>query len=302
MLPVSEFKKRTGYDIQSFFERFDSFYVQKYPIIESYFSGGSSTGIRSSFLELKDLISECNKITTLIDINHHTLSEDFSYWALVELFEEVKIRLRTIENLPKYLRSTYYNYYDKYHRSSYVSSQEETPEMISRKFGLLDENSWVDLLLFSDLEEIDYDHNGDSVFRLNVSNKSGLDIKSVVDVITGDNVLGKDILNEIVYEDDDLKYLQPTDTLNQSAEILLSLRRGDTPEFFDYGVDIVEGTTKTAFDYPIVIRQLTQSFSTDDSFESIYLTDISTDKDSILLKIEIRSRMQDVLLIKEYSL
>lgn len=302
MSTVSEFHKRTGYDIESFFQRFVSFYERDYPIIQEYFSGNSVIGIRDAFVELKYLISESNRVSSLIDINRFTLSEDISFWDLLNQFEDIKIRLKTILNLPKYLRSTYYNFYDRYYRMSYVSSQNDTPESITRKFNLGDENSWIDLILSSNLEETDYSHEGGSVFRLNVSSKSGVDIKSVVDVITGENVLGKDILNEIQYEDDDLKYLQPIDTINQSAEILLSLRRGDTPEFFELGVDLVEGTTKSAFDYPIVLRQLIQSFSTDDSFDSVELIDMKNDQDSISIVLQINTKIAEASLVKEYSI
>lgn len=302
MSTVSEFQKRTGYDIESFFQRFVSFYERDYPIIQEYFSGNSVIGIRDAFVELKYLISESNRVSSLIDVNRFTLSEDISFWDLLNQFEDVKIRLKTVLNLPKYLRSTYYNFYDRYYRMSYVSSQNDTPESITRKFNLGDENSWIDLILSSNLEETDYSHEGGSIFRLNVSSKSGVDIKSVVDVITGENVLGKDILNEIQYEDDDLKYLQPIDTINQSAEILLSLRRGDTPEFFELGVDLVEGTTKSAFDYPIVLRQLIQSFSTDDSFDSVELIDMKNDQDSISIVLQINTKIAEASLVKEYSI
>lgn len=302
MSTVSEFHKRTGYDIESFFQRFVSFYERDYPVIQEYFSGNSVIGIRDAFVELKYLISESNRVSSLIDVNRFTLSEDISFWDLLNQFEDVKIRLKTVLNLPKYLRSTYYNFYDRYYRMSYVSSQNDTPESITRKFNLGDENSWIDLILSSNLEETDYSHEGGSIFRLNVSSKSGVDIKSVVDVITGENVLGKDILNEIQYEDDDLKYLQPIDTINQSAEILLSLRRGDTPEFFELGVDLVEGTTKSAFDYPIVLRQLIQSFSTDDSFDSVELIDMKNDQDSISIVLQINTKIAEASLVKEYSI
>jgi len=302
MSTASEFYKRTGYDIESFFNRFISFYENNYSIIEEYFSGNSAVGVRDAFVELKYLLSESNKISPLIDLNRFTLSENVSFWELLNQFEDVKVRLKTILNLPKYLRSTYYNFYDKYRRTSYISSQNDTPESITRKFSLGDENSWIDLILSSDLEELDYSHEGNSIFRLNISQKSGVDIKSVVDVIIGENVLGKDILNEIQYEDDDLKYLQPLDTIDQSAEILLSLRRGDTPEFFELGVDLVEGTTKSAFDYPIVLRQLIQSFSTDDSFESVELIDMKNDQDSISIVLQINTKISEAYLVKEYSI
>ena len=131
-----------------------------------------------------------------------------------------------------------------------------------------------------------YKQNGDSIF-----------IESVVDNIVGEKILGKDILYKTTFENDDLLVLSYKDTFFQSVNILMKLKKGDNPEFYDLGLqkNVAVGSNINSISYPVLLRQISEAFQTDDTIKSQEITGFRKEQDAIFIDMEIESKMSTIV-------
>jgi len=291
---IENFKEITGYDLQGFFQRFNTFVNNKYNNIVAYYNGTGKID-NSAFTELDALIKDSNFIGNLFSINYSNFSYDVNWWNILDTFEDVQERLLTIKNSPKWFRSFYINDFDRNTNMDYITKQNENLEDTARKleYDRPDDN-WIDLAIKNDISEEDYDEDGGTLLKVTFSNNRKINITSVVDIMTELNVLGKDIDRKIVFENDDIKVLEPEDTLEQSTKIKFEIRKGSIPEFPAIGIPIVEGSNYNFLRYPVVFRELSQMFRLDDTFKSIEILDIRKDQDAIFMDIKIKSKLEDI--------
>jgi len=291
---IENFKEITGYDLQSFFEDFNNFVNTKYNSIVAYYNGNGEID-RGAFIELNKLIKESDFIENLFSVNCANLSYNVGWWNILSTFEDVQDRLLTIKNSPKWFRSYYINDFDRNTNMSYITKENETIEYTARslEYGS-PEDDWIDLAIKNDVSEEDYDEEGGTLLKVTFSNNRSINITSVVDVMVGLNVLGKDISREIVFENDDIKILTPKNTITQSTKIKFEIRKGTIPEFPEIGIPIVEGSNYNFLRYPIIFRELSQLFRLDDTFKSIEITDIRRDQDAIFMDVKIKSKLKEI--------
>jgi len=109
-------------------------------------------------------------------------------------------------------------------------------------------------------------------------------------------VLGRDFANTISFEDDDIKTLSPTDTFAQTIETLINVKKGDNPEFKTDGINpkFIVGSNVNNVTYPIIFRDLTNLFSTDDSIKSFSIVDINRTADSVEISFEVENRKGEI--------
>lgn len=295
---LKSFKVSTKYDIGSFIEQYTSFGENEYNKIVNFYSGLSDTSDRKAFSDLDYLYAESKKIIELFELNA-TRFKIYDYWILLEAIEDIRENLLTIKNLPKYLRSTIdRSAFNKNVKFDYSAPQGATLESIqSSLLGDDDPDGWTQTALKNNLTEEDYDLNGGFIIKIQFNNQSQLNVNSVVKGIeTLDDALGLDIDKAIMLIDDDLKVLTPKETINQSAGILINLKKGDNPTFPDHGVNpkLIVGKNQLSVSYPVFFRQIAETISRDDTFKSAAIKNIDQQKaDNVYIDIELVTRAGD---------
>ena len=80
--------------------------------------------------------------------------------------------------------------------------------------------------------------------------------------------------------------------------ILVNLRQGDNPEFMEDGIQssLIIGSNKNSLPYQILLRQLYSTFQKDDTLKSLKIVDLRTSEDSLILDLEIETRISEVIL------
>ncbi len=285
-----EFEEITGFDLETFFSRFVTFINDQSQLIIDYYSGLEDTMDRNAYGELLLLIEKIDYVLNLFYLN----SERFNtvdFWQLMEFADDMKIKLNTINNFSRFARSAV-------KKESFTSEtvvdvtmrRGETVEELIGRFGSTDrEADWIDVALSNALIQEDYTTDGGTILGITFKNNFRFYLDSIVDAPQGDRIKGKDINKWINFVDDDLEILSYDETLQQSMETLATLRKNDNPEFPFYGIDpsIIVGMTFKQASIPSIIRQIYQTFSTDDIVKRIEILDTSFGVDSISMNLNI---------------
>lgn len=285
------FKKRTDYDLSVFFSDFKNFISNYYKDIDSYYEGGFYD--KRSFLELDRLIKESITIDSLFSINKTYLSMDTSFWDILSDFEDIRTKLQSIKNLGKWKRSSYVFGYDIMKKNSYILNKNQTLEDLSNNSGERDyQDNWVDIAITNKLREIDYNKEGGNTLSIssNLNGKITTPNYGIVDYSNQDLILGKDIVKELEFIDDDINCVSDRDCLLQSAEICIQITKGSVPElpYLGYSKEIV-GSQLSNIMIPTIIRDLVNSFKTDKTFDSVNLLSVNREADVVRVEVDITS-------------
>lgn len=296
---LEEFKEKTGYPIKVFFEDVEDFISNYYSNIISFYKGESSSLDTQSFEILNDLLKRVNNIFEIIRLNGSRL-RNYKFWELESKIEDTYTFLLNIKNSPKWLRSTANgNKFSTNIALDIPLQQGQTLENISEIIlGSSDfQNDWKDLAVQNELEEEDYTSDGGIIIKaiFNKGNKS-ISIKSVVDTMEEENILGKDFKNKLTFEDNDLKILSPKETFLQSINTLINLRKGGNPEFRNQGLNpkFIVGSNINNITYPTLFRDLTNLFRTDDSIKSFSIVDIKREGEAIYISFSVENRLGEI--------
>lgn len=297
---IDKFKNITKYDVKKLLEDFIFFAQSGSLDIYSYFNGDVSVYPTQAFNELVRLQKELLGVTEKFRINANSFTR-YSFWVLLEMVEDAISRLETIANYSVWTRSPILNgLVGKSSELEYVVNAGQSLEGISSEIqGDIDpQNQWVDLALRNSLTEEDYDAEGGSILKVSFSANNSLFLNSVVDNIDSINKsYGLDINRYLTFTDNDLETLTYKATIEQAAEILGGLKRGDNPFHPNDGIDVktIMGTNVAAISFPIIFRQLVTTFSKDDSFASISITDVSRTQDGVFIDYEITTKAGSIL-------
>lgn len=292
---IDNFKLKTTYDLNSFFENYVDFIDNDYGNIINFYTGTSDVYPTQSFKVLKSLLEEGKKIIDVF-INNINNLPTYDYWILLENIEDMIATLMTADNSSRWCRSSIVSTkgYLQNVQVQYVGKQGQGLEQIEKDvIGSNDpEETWVDTALNNDLREEDYTIDGNYLIKIVYSNGKSVAIQSVVDNIdTAEKTYGLDVKRVLEFDDNDLVVLGYNDTLLQSAEILAGLKQGDNPVIPDLGIDPrFIGSNVAAFSYPTLFRQVAQSFASDDCFEAFAIIDVDRDQDSIQLRFQVKPK------------
>lgn len=290
----------TGVDVREFFQDFINFIDNNYTDIANYYSGITTEPNAIAFAELDDINRRHGNIIDLFDVNANRF-QNYDGWILLERVEEVGTLLETINNLRRWLRSNATNSgFSTRPQIPYVAKQSESLEDIQQNVVSSNEpqDDWVELALSNDLREEDYTNEGGYILKVDFQNNELLILNSVVDSIdTVEKAYGLDIDRKLTFDDSDLKVLSPRQTIEQAANILVGLQRGDNPAFPNDGVDVNKliGSSLIGISYPTIFRQLSNSFSKDDTFKSFSVINIRQNQDALFVDFSIETRAGDVL-------
>lgn len=291
-----KFLSVTGYNIKDFFQSYVDFCSEYYPYIVDYYQGGEINA--DSFYELDKLIAQINIIEPLFQLHENKL-DDISMWELLENFSEIVTKLTTIKNSDRWLRSASVGRTNTLQLEKQLRTG-ETFETVSEQLELENpEDDWVDIVVPQYIIEEDYvTGQGSNTFSVNLKNVGINYVDNVVDTLVDENILGKDLSTEFVFENEDLKIIKFQKSMEQALQIILEAVKGCIPEFTDYGLpsDFI-GQTTNAIQYPIIFKSLMNMFQRDNRWASAELIDLKKVEDSIFMKVRATTVTKEDFLI-----
>lgn len=293
---LEEFEQKTKFSIIQFFSNISLFIERDMINITEYYSGNLKEYNTTSFNNLSILLNTTQSFFETISGSKDRLT-NYKWFDLIEQVEQVENTLSSIKNSAKWLRSSIgINDFNSNPELEIALKQFQTLESVSRN-TLADQdfdNNWYDIAIKNDLEEEDYTSDGGVNLKVNFNSQSKtFNIATIVDNIQGEKILGLDLDKKITFLDNDLKTLNHRDTFLQTINILTSLKKRDNPEFPDEGINekIAIGSNIASLAFPILLRQLSELFRTDDTIKSFVVNDIKRQQDAIYLSFNVESRL-----------
>lgn len=288
---ISRVEKILEYSLQKFFEDYIAFMTTHKQTISDYYTQDINYP-KTAFDTLFDLKNRSSIILEKISSSRDSLV-NFSDFEVVDNIETVIHSLEIIENYSRWLRSSLFKGRFKQNTEvDIILKQNQTLEDFSGEIGYSNQDSGaIDIALRNNLKETDFSLEGGIVFKFNYLSQSKLILSSVVDNLSGENVLGKDVYKKITFNVDDLTLLSPQDTFYQTCFILISLLKKDNPEFPNMGFDKSTLSNKNVINnmIPSFIRQLNDIVSKDDSIANFSVTNIIVEKDILRIEVTFRS-------------
>lgn len=295
---ISDFTRITKYPLNQYLDQYITFIERGREDILNYYSGSVDKPNKDSFNQLENLLKQSEQIDQATT-NHRNQLNNASYWELIDLLGEVKTSLQTTYNSSKWMRSVISkNNFSPKVEVDHVLKQSQTIENVASQSGYIDyQNDWTKIALRNDLKEEQYSLQGGNNLLIAFENSQSIFINSVVDNIVGQKIYGKDIDRKLTFIDNDLKALTYEETIKQSVNILARLRQQQTPEFVEDGIEssIVVGSNRSNIAYPILYRQLYSTFRKDDTLKSLSITNISSEKQALIIEFSVETRLGEQL-------
>lgn len=300
---LDEFYLLTRRDIRLFFQESLDFFRSDYNLINDYFSGRVTKISSKPFERLQNLIQLRDSYFETIHLHTNRMSGT-KWLEIIDLLETIDSRLQTLNNINRWARSSMTRTaYNPTAQINHTLDQNETLEGVAQTI-LVDsdpQNSWVQIALENELTEEDYSsQGGNNLFLyLNRTVSQGIRVDSVVDIIYGKTIYGKDLDRRLTIdlEQEDLVALGYDDTIMQSVDILINLKKNDNPAFSNLGLQtsVAIGGSRSALNFPIIVRQLTEAFSTDDTLKNFKVNQIKIDQDNLSCDFDVMTRLDEVL-------
>lgn len=293
----------TNIDVESLFKEFTDFYDNDFSKLTQYYINYNIEYPKEAFDRYKNILNRLNILISKLNI-HKNIFNNIGYWEILDKIDEIKYKLEEIESYPKFYKVNFLKSKDlnknQNNIETYVSKQNETLEQVATRFN----ENWEDLAILNSFKEEDYTNQGGKKIILKSSISSSIkDVEapdSIIDVLIGKNLLGKDLPNyfEFDSENNDLKNNSPEQTFKETVNRLFSLKKGSIPEFMDLGVskDILSEATKgEEYFIPILLRQISESLSLDDTILSFEITNIKKEGDSYFIEASVQNRLLETL-------
>lgn len=284
---IEEFKEVTGYDIRSLIELGVNFITQKYPIYRNSLVNGldSSKYMRS----IEDWFSEYDRFQSALTLYSSSL-DNSEYWDMLEKVDEIWSFMNVSKKLGKFLRVVDL-------RTGVTQDRILREGQDLENLGFETGNEWEDLAIDNSIIEEDYTPGGGNTVRTPMRfSFNSQNIESCVVAPVGQEIYGRDIKREFGLRNSDIQVLDNKATLIQTCGILVGLVKGAIPDNRSMGIgnqDFVGSVV--GFSYPAILRQVSDSFRTDDSFSSIGVSSIQKDGNGVSIEFSIETRMGETI-------
>lgn len=290
----------TGKDIESFLNKSASFFSNQYLELYRYYSGEQKEIGSLPFTLLSDLEKECS-IYFEVFTNSKKQLNSTKWYDLLEQLENIDNGLKMSRKINKWTRSSVTKVaYSPNAQYEYTLPQKKTLERVAEQELLSrnPEDDWVDIALDNNLSEEDYSSEGGNILNLELNRiiNYGVKVRSVVDLMYGKSIYGKDLDKRIQFEDEDLKVLNYDDTIKQAVEILIMLKKRDNPDYINHGLQtiVAVGSTRSALNFPIINRQLTETFANDDTLKQFKVLNVYIEQDNLFVEFSVKTRLDEV--------
>lgn len=297
---ISEFEKITSFPLKEFLSDVKLFFQVNYPEIVKFYKGESNFIKKENFKKLDRLLLDCERATDKFKTNKNIFNRAF-FWDLCDSLEDVKIKLQTTKNSSKFLRSSLINGSSKNGLAVKVlMSKNETLEDISKKVlnSSDPDNDWIDIAIENDLKEQQWDIDGGTeiIVRKNLFQNNL--VTSFIDNTVGERIYGKDINQEVKFQDNDLLSLDYKETVIQTVEILASITRNSIPEFRNMGLDptLYVGSNYSQLNAASIGNQLRRNFNSDDLFKDFEILKIELNNGDVFIEYQVNTKLNEVLI------
>lgn len=282
------------YNVEIFIQLYSFFIQNNLQAIVNFFEDSINNPDRQSFDFLESLITESKKIKTLIRLNKNSFHQ-VDDWELLDFLEDIDTKLQTINNTDRWTRSskTQNSWQGNVVQTKYVLRDDETLEQVSEEvYGAnSSQDDWMRIAVENNLSESDYSTksgNQISITKRTLSTPN-LFVNSIIDNLVNQKLYGLDFNRKIGFANNDLAILNYNDTVVQSVQIMIELRKGDNPEFRSIGVDprLAVGASFGSLKFSSIIRQLSETFATDDSLRNFSVTNVSYQNGALIINYQV---------------
>lgn len=288
---IQKFKQLTGYNIQAFFEDFVLFCNSYYPLIVGYYTGATNVSVDDSFGRLETLMKQAQEIEPLFTLKANSLT-GIGAWELLDTFTDCQTKLWTINNSSCWLRSAIIGKFSDNIALNRVLKSRENFEIVATELGSNDpQNAWFDIAKNNFVEEEDYDANNEGgMFKINIKQSSNYDIPNIVDNLSSEKILGRDMDVDFRFENNDIATVDYELAVRQAFNTILHCVKGAIPEFNDYGIpNDIPGSSVNAVQYPVLFKHIMNMFQRDARWVQVNLIDVYRKEDNIFMKINAKT-------------
>ena len=295
-----EFAQLTGKDIIPFLTRVLAFFTGDYNKIVTFYSGKGDLPDPQAFQTFQNLKDERDRIFSTIEQQAYKL-RNAKWWILIEQLENIDGRLKTLDNINKWSKSSLKTVgYDQTMQLLYALKSGQTLERVAQDVirSSNPSDDWYDIAMDNRLKEEDYTPEGEANILIGLDQVNrGIAINSVVAVMDGKSIYGIDIDANFHFDpvQNDIAVLSPDDTVIQDATILSRLKRNQNPASPSDGLqqEIIVGSNRAALNFPIIIRQMTEIFKTDDSFKNFSVLSIEVSGTQLRITYQVQTRLDE---------
>lgn len=295
---LNRFKDITRFDASQLMQDYIDFVKYDVPNLSAFYRGDVSSLDIDAENEMKRIREELSRMFDVIRSNNNALSSG-EFWDFLEYFEDIRTKMDTYSQMSKYMRSSVFRgQVSSTIEIEYSTRQNQTLEQMVAELGSSDpQQDWLQIALKNDLNEEAYTSDGGKLLKINLQESRALQVLSVVDNMIGDKVYGADLNRKITLVDNDLDVLDYKKTLRQTVQILSELRQNDNPEFPSNGIQkaLVVGTNQNSAAFPVLLRQLYDTFGNDDTLHSFSITNIDRNQDGVFITFEVESVTGEVI-------
>ena len=302
---VIEFEKITKYPLISLLEKYAYFNENYLAGLKLYFSGNVADVDVNAVDMMNELMGNCAEILSVVNSYNNKLN-DCGFWELIDYLESLRDNIEKITKLPKYyhVTKTISGYKPIVESNGNVGGMRtfEDVENELRYDNFDTKTTWEQIMLNNDMEETAWEIDELKQVKYTISAPESIKVSTILDVLQGDNIYGRDINRKITFDNNDLFLVKYADNIKQKCEILLNLKRGDVPEMSMFGVDnkfLGEGVR--AFTYNEIFSQIESNFLQNDVFDSVEIYDIKFDNGSISISVDIKTKY-DYSLVKKLDI
>lgn len=290
----------TKLDVKQYFGTCLDFFNTVYPTISDYYSG-KTPSIASVFLaELVSLEIQTQQMFQFFT-DFRGQCKNLKYFNILGQVEDIDNRLKTLRNINRWSRASLDNAsYNQNVKVPYVLPQGKTLERVSQDVIQSQNPSedWTTIAIQNNLTEEQYTSSGGVQINLEVpSINKNYSLSSVVDIIQNKAIFGKDIYGKLQFSNNDLQVLSYDDTILQAVNILIKLRKNANPDFPQYGLQtaMIIGSNKATLNFPVITRQLQQTFATDDTLLNFTILSVTYRDDNMFIDFTVENRLGETI-------
>lgn len=297
---LDNFEQITGKNIKGFFSKALDFFNTDCNLLIAYYAGRIKEIKSDPFVTLSDL-EAMSQILFATWHAHSSRLTNVKWWEVLDTLEDVDNRLKSVRNIHRWARSTQAKVgYTAEVELDYTIPSGQTLERISQDL-LRDadpQDDWADIAARNYLREEDYTTEGGVNIKLNdPSSNNTLKVNAVVDTMDGKRILGKDLHKSIRFTDNDLRTLNYDETVFQSVSILSALKKNDNPYSPADGLQsaVAVGSNRASLNFPVIMRQMTATFATDDTLKDFAINEIKVEADNLLINYQVSTRLNETI-------
>ena len=285
---ANEFENITKFELYQYFKDYSDFLQSDYSAVYSYYAGKTETIDNSKLKTLSNLLNRSNNLTRIFQEFAGKLG-NVGYWELQQYCQDLKDTLERIAKLPKYCRTakTCRGYKPYVQVSEDIGGMKTIQDLADQLGNGITEN---ELILNNDLEEGNYEIDKLSSITALVENQTNIVVDTIMEQPIGSKIYGRDINRKINFSSNDLGVVEYEDNVEQKADILLEINKGDVPEIPSFGKTVVSGNTYNGYNYGSLVSELQENFLQDSLFDSVTVTDIDYKNGDLYITVNIQTK------------